>query len=312
MRVREVAFTDVYLGGSVCWFSGVGGADEAQAAQENVMGDLMKLRALCEKVEGDIKRPEFTVRHDDVAYRVSTMQSVTEKVYVLRRFPDSVPAFSSLGIPEGIVECLLKPKMTGLIVVAGAYGQGKTTTASALLDERLKMSGGVAITLEDPPEMPLQGSRGKGVCYQTWVEDGNFSEAARKAARWAPTMIFLGEVRDAHTADEALKSSINGRLVICTLHADSVQSGLERLYSMASRGGGSDDDTASLLSNGLAAVLFQRLEGEKKKRLQTEFLFLRGEDPMGVKNMIRHRKFEQVGSEINLQLNRMLAAKRAQ
>jgi len=305
MRVSELSFTDVFLGDSACWFSGIGGADESQVANDDVTGDLMKLRVACEKVELDIKRPEFTVRYDSVSYRVSVMQSISEKVFVLRRFPDSVPEFQTLGILDRIRECLLTPKMTGLIIIAGAYGQGKTTTASSLLDERLQRYGGVAITLEDPPEMPLQGARGKGVCYQTWVADGNFSEAARKAARWAPTMIFLGEVRDGHTADEALKASINGRLVICTLHADSVQSALERIYTLANGIGSSTDDTASLLSNGIAAVLFQRLEGEKKKRINTEFLFLRGEDSSGVKNMIRQRKFSQVGSEINHQANKL-------
>lgn len=309
MRVNELSFTDVFLGDSVCWFSGIGGADESQLAGDNVMGDLMKLRGICEKTELDLQRPEFTVRYDTVSYRVSAMESIMEKVFVLRRFPDSVPDFQTLGIMDGIRECLLKPKMTGLIIIAGAYGQGKTTTASSLVCERLNRYGGVAITLEDPPEMPLQGARGSGVCYQTWVEDGNFSAAARKAARWAPTIIFLGEVRDGHTADEALKASINGRLVICTLHADSVQSALERMYSLASSVGGATDDSASLLSNGLAAVMFQKLEGDKKKRICTEFLFLRGDDPTAVKNLIRQRKFIQVGSEINLQANQLLSKK---
>ena len=306
MRFADIDFTDVYLGESACWFAGVSGADDSMRAPQEVMGDLLRLRGVCVKTQEDIKRPEFTVRHEDVSYRVSMMQSVGEKVYVLRKFPETVPEFDTLGIMDGIVKFLLTPKMTGLIIISGAYGQGKTTTASALVDERLKHFGGVAITLEDPPEKPLQGARGSGVCYQTWVEDGNFSEAARKAARWAPTIIFLGEVRDGHTAAEALKASINGRLVICTLHANSVQSSLERLYSLANSAGGSIEDTASLLASGIAAIMHQNLEGEQKKRIKTEFLFLRGEDTAGVKNLIRQRKFEQVGSEINLQLNKMM------
>lgn len=304
MLLSEIPFSDVYLGESVCWFSGVGSADESMLAPNEVMGDLLRLRSECEKKRGEMQRPEFNIRHEGISYRVSLMQSVTENVFVLRKFPDFVPQFTSLGINDGVVGKLMSSKMTGLVVIAGAYGQGKTTSGSALVDARLNRYGGVAITLEDPPEMPLQGPRGKGVCYQTWVEDGNFSEAMRKAARWAPTIIFLGEVRDGNTADEALKASINGRLVICTLHADSVPSAIERIYSLANSTGNTVEDTSSLLSNGLAAVMHQKLEGEKK-RLVTEFLFLRDDDSSGAKNMIRQRKFEQLGSEINRQTNRL-------
>lgn len=309
MLLSEIPFADVYLGESACWFSGVGSADESMPAPTEVMGDLLRLRSECEKRRAEMNRPEFNIRHEETSYRVSLMQSVTENVFVLRKFPDSVPQFAHLGLNDGVAEKLMASKMTGLVVIAGAYGQGKTTTASALVDARLSKYGGVAITLEDPPEMPLQGPRGKGVCYQTWVEDGNFSEAARKAARWAPTIIFLGEVRDGNTADEALKASINGRLVICTLHANSVQSAIERIYSLANSTGSTIEDTASLLSNGLAAVMHQKLEGEKK-RLMTEFLFLRDEDSSGIKNMIRQRKFEQLGSEINRQTNRLIMQQR--
>lgn len=309
MLLCEIPFTDAYLGEAACWFSGVGAADESMLAPDAVTGELLRLRSECEKKRGEMNRAEFNIRHEGISYRVSLMQSVMENVFVLRKFPDTVPQFTKLGLNEGIIEKLMASKMTGLVVIAGAYGQGKTTTASALVDARLSKHGGVAITLEDPPEMPLQGPRGKGVCYQTWVEDGNFSEAARKAARWAPTMIFLGEVRDGNTANEALKASINGRLVICTLHADSVQSAIERICSLANSTGSTIEDTSSLLSNGLAAVMHQKLEGEKK-RLMTEFLFLRDEDATGIKNMIRQRKFEQLGSEINRQTNRLIMQQR--
>jgi type II secretory ATPase GspE/PulE/Tfp pilus assembly ATPase PilB-like protein len=51
-----------------------------------------------------------------------------------------------------------------------------------------------------------------GVCYQTWVDQGEFGDMCRKTARYAPNIIFLGEVRDSETASEALRASINGAI----------------------------------------------------------------------------------------------------
>lgn len=305
MRLNLIKFTDVYLGESNFWFGGVDSSDESIVAPDEVRGDLAALRALCVTTHEKMGRDDFTVRYEEVSYRASLMQTVSESVFVLRRFPECIPEFESLGIHEGIIQLLMKPKMTGLVVISGAFGQGKTTTASSYVVSRLSKFGGVVITLEDPPEMPLEGPKGRGVCYQTWVNDGDFSAAARKATRWAPSIIFLGEVRDGHTAAEALKSSINGRLVVCTMHADSVTSSIERMYSMAVSSGLPTDDASSVLSSGLAAVLHQKLEGNPKK-LQTEFLFLRGSEHAGTKNMIRDRKFMQLGSEIMSQTNKLL------
>ena len=120
--------------------------------------------------------------------------------------------------------------------------------------------------------MALEGHHGNGICYQTWVEQGGFGAEIRKAARWSPSVIFLGEVRDGESATEALRASINGRLVICTTHAASVTMAIERIYSLANASAGSSEDVASLLANGLTAVLHQRLEtnanGVKHPKLQ--------------------------------------------
>ena len=203
-------------------------------------------------------------------------------------------------------ESVMQPKLSGLVVVAGSFGQGKTTTASSIVASRLKQYGGVGVTIEDPPEMPLEGAHGKGVCYQTWVAQGGFGAGCRQAARWAPSIIFLGEVRDEQAASEALRASINGGLVVCTTHADSVTMAIERLYALASGSGGNPDDIASLLAGGLLCVLHQKLEGQPR-RPKIEFLWLGDQDNIGVRGMLRNRRFEQIQSEISMQVNRMLS-----
>jgi len=302
--LKSLTFSDLYLGESNCWLSGVPKTSDPIPAPPECAEELKELRDLCTKVSGATSRDEFSVKYKDIAYRASLLKSMSEDVYVLRRFPETVPSINDLGLHPGYIELLMKPRLTGLIVVAGAYGQGKTTTASAIIAGRISHFGGVAVCIEDPPEMPLEGRRGEGVIYQRWVEQGGFAHECRQAARWAPSIIFVGEVRDAETATEALRASINGRLVICTIHSDSARTAVDRLYALANGVAGSSDDVANLMAIGLRAIVHQCLEGDPK-RPRLEFLWLDGDDAIGAQNIIRQRKFSQLDNEITLQRNKM-------
>lgn len=309
-KLEEVQFSDIYLGANESWLAGVPGTLDPVSAPAECQEELNALRHACDECSKSSSKDEFAIRCNGISYRASTLVSLTEKVYVLRRFPSSIPPLDSLGLHPGYASLLMQPGLTGLLVVAGSFGQGKTTTASSILAARLSTYGGVAVTIEDPPEMPLEGRHGEGVCYQTWVDRGGFGHACRQAARWAPSVIFVGEVRDAETASEALRASINGRLVVCTTHADSVVMAVERLYSLANGVAGNSDDVSGLLSNGLLGVIHQSLKGSPRRPL-VEFLWLQGEDSKGARNIIRTRRFDQLGSEVNLQINKMMMSKRA-
>ncbi|MDP3350460.1 MULTISPECIES: ATPase, T2SS/T4P/T4SS family [unclassified Hydrogenophaga] len=303
--LQSLKFKDIYLGRSRALLSGVPNTKDPVSAPVGTEQDLAELRRECEAIEAVTSREEFPVRCGNVAYRASVMQTLEERVYVLRRMPESILKPEDLSIHPGYVEKLTRPGLSGLVVVAGPFGQGKTTTASSIVAARLCKFGGVGVTIEDPPEMPLEGNHGEGVCYQTWAERGEFGEACRKAARWAPSILLIGEIREPEAAAEALRASINGRLVFCTIHADSVPMAIERIYSLAVGAIGNPEDAAGLLANGLLAVMHQRLEGEPRKP-KLEFLWLGEQDCVGVRNTIRQRKFDQVGNEVKAQLNRTL------
>lgn len=307
--LKDINLKDIYLGEKKAMLTGVPNTSDPIPAPEECNEELNELRQICIKGSLESKREEFAVRHNGTAYRVSIMDTIAEQVYVLRRFPTEVPDLSQLGIHPTYVNKLLTSGVAGLIVIAGSYGQGKTTTASSLISSRLSKLGGVAITIEDPPEMPLEGEHGEGVCYQTWVHQGGFGDATRKSARWAPSIIFLGEVRDPETAAEALRASINGCLVVCTTHADNVPMAIERIFSLANGVAGSSEDTSSLLASGLLCVMHQHLEGEPKKP-KVQFLWLDDTETAGVRHMIRQRKFDQIANEVTLQLNRTFLLQR--
>lgn len=310
MALKDITFSDIYLGSEGAWLSGVPGTSDPVAAPAGDKSELLNLRVACDKYrDANPTRDDFPLRHADISYRVSVMATISDVVFVLRRLSEEIAPITSLGIPPVFVEMMMQPKLTGLFVISGTFGQGKTTTASSLVASRIGKYGGVAITIEEPPEMPLHGRHGEGVCYQTWVDRGGFGHACRQAARWAPSIIFLGEIRDAETAMEALRASINGRLVICTTHADNPSMAIERIFALANTDSASADDVLGMLATGLTAVVHQKLESTgSRKQLMLDPLFMTTEDAQGARNTIRQRKFEQLKSLVQLQKNRMIVS----
>lgn len=310
MILKDLTFSDIYLGANGAWLSGVPGTSDPVPPPSEVVPELTELRRECERyLNTHADREDFPLRKGDISFRASVMRSINETVFVLRRLSDRVPLLTELGIPSGVVEVMMMQGLRGLFVVSGTFGQGKTTTASALLASRVSKYGGVAVTVEEPPEMPLEGRHGEGVCYQTWVAPGEFGHACRQVARWAPSLIFLGEVRDEETALEALRASINGRLVICTTHADNCAMAVERIFALATSNGAPADDVLGMLATGLCAVVHQRLESAPaggRRQLVVDPLFLTFDDNHGIRAIIRQRKFDQLKNAVQLQKNRMI------
>lgn len=302
-------FSELLLGEEEILISGVGN-DSLEPIPSEHRAEAFEIRSLCIKMRDDLNLSEFSITYKETTFRASIIYSTADTVIVLRRFPIEVPTLDDLNLHPTFKSRLLTEKLSGLVIIAGAYASGKTTTASAMVSSRLGELGGVAVTLEDPPEMPLEGRYTKGVCYQVWVRDGNFAEGLRSAARWTPSIIFLGEVRDADSAMEALKASVNGVLVILTIHGNSIKGALERLHALASGAiGANSDDAASILSSGLACVMHQKLEGESgKKRLVAEMLWtVDGEN--STRTAIKDKQWVRIDERVTYQKNLLLSGR---
>ena len=115
-----------------------------------------------------------------------------------RRINTIIPDIEKLGLPPAIVNHMLGlGKRDGLIVISGATGAGKTTTAVGLLGYYLRHYGGTAVTIEDPCEFMLAGRHGtSGQCFQVEVEkEEDWAICLKRALRWAPRYIYVGEIR---------------------------------------------------------------------------------------------------------------------
>lgn len=276
MALKDIPFSDLYLS-----------ADVVQSRMRStISGDDRKLLPLPETVYDDLRRlyavvsshaataaddSHFSVPYEDVIYRVQTIRDIRGRVYALRRGAQTVPMLAECGIAEP-VRRHLETLRAGVVLVAGGFGTGKTTTASAYLRE-LAMRGAMVITLEDPPELPLSGDHGEGRILQVQMNRRHVDEEIEDTLRMAFDVLFLSEIRTPSMAAEVIKASINGKLIVSTLHADSASSAVSRLISLAAESGKGLGEKAAreTLASGLAFVIYMaKISGTQ--RAATEYL----------------------------------------
>jgi type IV pilus assembly protein PilB len=187
----------------------------------------------------------------DLDLRVSTFPTIHGENVVLRLLDRSADLIGlpELGLqpePRAALERLIR-KPNGIVLVTGPTGSGKTTTLYACI-HRINGVERNIVTLEDPVEYHLPSIR------QTQVDPDaglTFARGLRALLRQDPDVILVGEIRDAETAEIAVRSALTGHLVLTTLHTNDASGALPRLLDMRLE--------PYLLSSALLGVVAQRL-----------------------------------------------------
>jgi general secretion pathway protein E len=179
--------------------------------------------------DGRIKREEGG---REVELRVSTMPTAFGEKAVLRIFD---PDILMKGIDELGLSAHDQPlfnsfigRPTGIILVTGPTGSGKTTTLYSILKHLSKPEVNI-VTIEDPIEMVFEDFNQVAVRPQI---DITFSNALRTVLRQDPDIIMVGEIRDAETAEHAVQAALTGHLVLSTLHTNDAPSSVTRLLDL--------------------------------------------------------------------------------
>jgi twitching motility protein PilT len=184
-------------------------------------------------------------------YRSSAGLSVA--IRVLTRQP---PTLAELSYPMPIDDLAMLP--SGLVIVTGATGSGKSTTLGALAREVLAKRSVVLLTLEDPVEYDLPSSTRSLVRQRQIGRDvPDFARGLRDALREDPDVILVGEMRDPESIHLALTAAETGHLVLSSLHARSASAAVERILDTyaAER----QQELRIMLADSLRAVVAQRL-----------------------------------------------------
>lgn len=228
--LNETDFIDLYLGEDYAEIKGLVGASRFLIpVPENISADVQKLRMLCEQRHKDTGRNEFSCFHGGRLYRATVSRDLLDRIgLVVRQTPQTLPDFADIPLSTPLRRSVELPGATGLILIAGEMGAGKTTSAAAILSRRIAVTGNLGVSIEDPAETLLQGRHGDGRCIQLEVgEREGYASATRKAYRMGASSFLLGEIRDGATAHEVLKASLS-MFVVSTIHAASVKEALER------------------------------------------------------------------------------------
>ncbi len=206
-----------------------------------------------------------------------------------RFISQEIPALESLGHHPGIHElCGLR---SGLILVTGITGSGKSTTLASMVQRISETRNGVIITLEDPIEFIHEHRSCLIKQREVGSDTRSFPRALRQALRQDPDVIVVSEMRDLDTIRIALTAAETGHLVLATLHTPDAPQTIDRIVDVFP--GDQQPQIMTQLSSALEAIICQRLipraDGQGRV-LASEVLRTNN----AIRNCIRDRKLEQI------------------
>jgi type II secretory ATPase GspE/PulE/Tfp pilus assembly ATPase PilB-like protein len=171
----------------------------------------------------------------DVNVRLETVPTINGIDVVMRLFNMDASKYNldRLGLKpdERAVLDDIIAKPSGLVMVVGPTGSGKTTTLYSILNS-LNSEERKIITIEDPVEYQFPGMTQISVHSQEGGNDDSFADKLRATLRLDPDIVMVGEIRDNDTAKTALQASLTGHLVLSTYHAGSAGEALTRLMDV--------------------------------------------------------------------------------
>ena len=287
---------------------------EGSAPALRVNGRVVRVKAdpltgsavkhLCYSVLSDEQRKHFE-NHKEIDFSLSIKEIARFRVnyfyqrgYVsgaFRKVPLSVPSFSSLGLPKVLGE--LTKYDTGLVILTGPTGSGKTTTLAALLDKVNTERRGHIVTLEDPIEFLHEHKKCIVSQREVGLDTDSFRNGLRYILRQDPDVCLLGEMRDIDEIRSALELAETGHLVFATLHTNSAPQAIQRILGAFPVG--EKEAVAQQLSLVLQGVVGQRLlRGVSGNRRYAACEYLRMNS--GVRSLVREGKVHQVYGQMQI------------
>ncbi len=200
----------------------------------------------------------------EVRYRANFSKQQGAQSFSFRVVPQKIPKLDDLELPQSVADLVQEPR--GLLLVTGAAGQGKSTTACALLQRLNETAALRIITIEDPIEYLFEENQCQFEQREVGVDTESFVTGIRNAMRQDPEVIFIGEIRDRDSIQAAMQAAETGHLVLATLHADSVCQAIDRVREF--HPAEEQANASALLARSLNAIVCQRLiPSTFKKRL---------------------------------------------
>jgi len=225
-------------------------------------------------------------------FRCNFLKQVHGRGAVFRQIPDEILTAQQLGLPPAVENAA--HLRSGLVLVTGPTGSGKSTTLAAVIDLINRTYRKHIITVEDPIEFVHQNRLSVLTQREVGQHTDSFAAALRAAVREDPDVVLVGEMRDLETISLALTAAELGLLVFGTLHTNSAAKTIDRIIDVfpAAR----QPMIRTMLSESVQGIFSQTLCKKKPKgRVAAVEILVRRE---GLGNMIREGAISKITSLI--------------
>jgi twitching motility protein PilT len=227
-------------------------------------------------------------------FRANVFYSKGSVAAVFRQIPSLIPDFEALGLPPVLLEMV--DVSSGLFLVTGPTGSGKSTTLASIIDKLNTNSACHIITLEDPIEFVHQHK----MCLVNQREVGadtlSFTKGIKSLLRQDPDIVLVGELRDPETIEAALTIAETGHVVFGTLHTNSTIQTINRIINVFPHE--QQEQIRTLLSFVLQGVVAQQLLPKVPKGRVAVQEILR--ITPAIRNLIREDKVHQIYSQMQI------------
>lgn len=226
--------------------------------------DHKKVHELIYDIMNDNQRKEYEERLEvDFSFEIPELSRFRVNAFnqnrgaaaVLRTIPSEILSLDDLGAPEIFKQIINQP--TGIILVTGATGSGKSTTLAAMIDYINSRKREHILTIEDPIEFVHENKTCVINQREVHRDTHSFNNALRSALREDPDIILVGELRDLETIRLAISAAETGHLVFATLHTNSAPKTIDRIIDVFPAE--EKSMIRSMLSESLRAVISQTL-----------------------------------------------------
>ena len=215
---------------------------------------------------------DFAHSHGRDRFRANYFEQAQGAAAVFRRIPEKIATLEELTLPPAIER--LTHVTSGLILVTGPTGSGKSTTLASIVDRINETYEKHVVTIEDPIEFVHRDKRCVFSQREVGQDAPSFADALRSAMRQDADVILVGELRDLETISLALQAAEMGSLVLATLHTSGAAKTVDRIIDVFP--GGEQPRIRLSLGDALAAVVSQLLlptADGKGRCAATEILF---------------------------------------
>ncbi|MBM7562688.1 type IV pilus twitching motility protein PilT [Fusibacter tunisiensis] len=230
---------------------------------------------------------------DGSTYRINVFRYSGKTGIACRVIKDKIPTAKELELPEIIEK--VSDFTSGLVLVTGPTGCGKSTTIATIIDSINKKKNCHILTIEDPIEYVHKNDLSIITQREVGSDCNNFPEALRAGLRQDPDVIMVGEMRDLETISTAVTAAETGHLVLATLHTRNAYQTIERIIDVFPSA--HQQQIRVQLANSLMAVFSQRLLPRKRttgRIAAVESLIV----THAVRNLIRENKVHQLYTAI--------------